>query len=28
VWLFIIGSFLMLIGAAGELGVKIVERRE
>ena len=28
VWLFIIGSFLMMIGALGELGVKIVERRE
>ena len=28
VWLFIIGSFLMLIGAMGELGVKIVESRE
>ena len=28
VWLFIIGSFLMLVGALGELGVKIVESRE
>jgi len=28
VWLFIIGSFLMLIGALGELGVKIVEGRD
>lgn len=28
VWLFIIGSFLMLIGALGELGVKIVDDRQ
>jgi len=28
VWGFIIGSFLMLIGAVGELSVKIVEGRE
>ncbi|NCP19758.1 MAG: hypothetical protein GW855_11440 [Erythrobacter sp.] len=28
VWLFIVGSFLMMIGAAGQLGVKIVERRD
>ena len=28
VWLFIIGSFLMMIGAAGELGVKIFDKRD
>ncbi|MBB3034113.1 YrhK family protein [Alteriqipengyuania lutimaris] len=28
VWLFIMGSFLMLVGALGELGVKIVDSRE
>jgi|TARA_R100000049_G_scaffold5302_1_gene15179 hypothetical protein len=28
VWLFIIGSFLMMIGALGELGVKVIERRD
>ena len=28
VWLFIVGSFLMLIGALGELGLKIVEGRD
>ena len=27
VWLFISGSFFMLIGAVGELGVKFVDRR-
>lgn len=28
VWLFIIGSFLMLVGALGELSVKLVDARE
>ena len=27
VWLFIVESFLMLVGAIGELGVKIVDAR-